>query len=202
MREARLSSPAARRNREPILQLLRDSFPAEGLVLEVASGSGEHIVHFARALPGLYWQPSDPSAEARASIRAHVADSGLSNILPPMELDATAPLRWPIERADAALCINMLHISPWTATLGLFEGAARVLPAGARLLIYGPYLEEGVETAASNLAFDASLKARDPEWGLRWRHEVEGAGLAHGLRPVARHALPANNLALLFQRTG
>lgn len=199
---SRLSSPAALRNRDAILDVLRGAFPAKGLVLEVASGSGEHVVHFASALPGLRWQPSDPSAEARASIAAHVADSGLSNIAPPIALDAAAPESWPIDRADAMLCINMVHISPWAATLGLLRGAGRLLRPGAPLLLYGPYRETGVETAPSNLAFDESLRARNPAWGLRWRHEVEEAAKANGLEPVSRHPLPANNLALLFRREG
>lgn len=199
---SRLSSPAALRNRDAILDVLRGAFPEQGLVLEVASGSGEHVAHFAQALPGLRWQPSDPSAEARVSIAAHAADSGLSNIAPPVALDAAAPESWPIGSADAMLCINMAHISPWAATLGLLRGAERLLPPGAPLLLYGPYLEAGVETVASNLAFDESLRARNPAWGLRWRHEVEKAARSNGLQPVSRHALPANNLALLFRREG
>ncbi len=202
MTGARLSSPAALRNREPILSVLRDAFPAKGLVLEIASGSGEHVVYFAAALPGLRWQPSDPSAAARASIAAHVADSGLPNIAPPILLDASSPDDWPLDGAEAMLCLNMVHISPWAATLGLLRGAGLLLAPGAPLLLYGPYLEDGVETAPSNLAFDASLKARNPAWGLRRREDVEAAAAANGLLPAGRHALPANNLALLFHRAG
>lgn len=196
-----LSSPAALRNRDAILDVLRPVFPQRGLALEVASGSGEHIVHFARALPDLLWQPSDPSADARASIAQHVAASHLGNIVAPIALDAAVPDCWPIARADALLCINMVHISPWAATLGLFRGAARLLPQKAPLLLYGPYLERGVPTAPSNREFDHSLKSRDPAWGLRWRHEVEAVALENGFAPVSRHALPANNLALLFRRS-
>ena len=169
-------------------------------MLEVASGSGEHVVHFARALPALRWQPSDPSAEARASIAAHVAGSGCTNIAAPLALDAASPGSWPVAAADAMLCINMVHISPWAATLGLLDGAGQLLPRGAPLLLYGPYLEQGVETAPSNLEFDESLKARNPAWGLRWRHDLEAAAASRGLEPAGRHALPANNLALLFRR--
>jgi hypothetical protein len=199
---SRMSSPAALRNRDAILEVLRPALPANGLVLEVASGSGEHVVHFASALPTLRWQPSDPSAEARASIAAHVAASGCANIAAPVALDAAAPESWPVRAADAILCINMVHISPWAATLGLLRGGARLLPNGAPLLIYGPYLERGHETAPSNLAFDDSLRARNPAWGLRWRHDLEAAAAASGLELAERHALPANNLALLFRRTG
>ncbi len=195
-----ISSPAALRNRDAILEVLRPTFPQRGLVLEVASGSGEHVVHFARALPALRWQPSDPSAEARASIAAHVAGSGCPNIAAPLALDAAPPGSWPVAAADAMLCINMVHISPWAATLGLLDGAGQLLPRGAPLLLYGPYLEQGVETTPSNLEFDESLKARNPAWGLRWRHDLEAAAASRGLEPAGRHALPANNLALLFRR--
>jgi hypothetical protein len=196
---AALSSPAALRNRGPILELLRTLLPERGLVLEIASGTGEHAVHFARGLPGLDWQPSDPSAEARASIAAHAADAGLPNLRPPLALDArTWP--WPLGGADAVLAVNLVHISPWEATLGLLAGAARVLPDGAPLLLYGPFLEEGVATAVSNLAFDADLRARDPRWGLRQRAAVEAAAVLEGFAPAGRFAMPANNLLLAFRR--
>lgn len=202
MTDPRLTSPAALRNRGPILDVLRQLLPARGLVLEVASGTGEHVVHFAQALPGLDWQPTDPAEQSLASIAAHVGDAGLPNVRPPIRLDATAPETWPVGRAQALLCINMVHISPWAATLGLFSGAAKCLPPEAPLVLYGPYLEAGVETAPSNLAFDADLRARNPDWGLRWRHEVEAVALAAGFQPGARHMLPANNLLLLFRRKG
>ena len=137
-----------------------------GTVLEVASGSGEHVVHFAATFPALGWQPSDPDPAGLVSIAAWCAEAGLANIAPPLALDASAG-EWPIDRADAILCINMVHISPWAATLGLLAGAARLLPTGAPLILYGPYVEPDVPTADSNLAFDASLRARDPAWGLR-----------------------------------
>ena len=194
------SSPAALRNRAPILALLRTMLPARGLVLELASGSGEHVVHFAEALPALDWQPSDLSAEALASIDARAAASGLGNIRPAIPLDATIPERWSLHAADAILAVNLLHNSPRAATVGLLQGAARLLPEGGPLILYGPYLEDGVDTAESNLAFDRDLKARNPAWGLRRREQVEALAAMHGLRPTERHALPANNLLLLFRR--
>ena len=197
--EARRTAPATQRNREPILEVLRPLLPETGLALEIASGTGEHVIHFARAFPLLRWQPSDPSADARASIAAWVAANGLVNVLPPRDIDAAAPA-WPIERADAVLCINMIHISPWEATEGLMRGAGRVLSAGQPLYLYGPYLRDEVETAPSNLAFDASLKARDRRWGLRRVEDMVSAAPAQGLafdRPVE---MPANKLSLLFRK--
>lgn len=192
------SAPATARNREPLLQVLRQHLPAQGLVLEIASGTGEHAVYFATALPALRWQPTDADAEARASIEAWRAASGLPNLLAPLPLDAAAPDTWPVARADAIICVNMVHISPWAATLGLMRGAGRLLPPGGRLFLYGPYLEGDVETAPSNIAFDESLKARNPEWGLRTREDVAAVAARHGLTLEARVAMPANNLVLVF----
>ena len=192
-------APAAGRNREPIAAVLTEELPATGLVLEVASGTGEHAVHFARTYPHLTWQPSDPDPAARDSIASWREDEGLGNLLPPLELNA-ADAVWPIERADAVLCINMAHISPLAATEGLVAGAARLLTPGAPLILYGPWLEAGVETAPSNLAFDADLKARCPEWGLRhiaWLDDVVGAA---GFRRTRRVAMPANNLTLVYRK--
>ena len=157
-------APATLRNREAILAVLREMLPASGLVMEVASGTGEHVRFFAEALPELEWQPSDPDPTALGSIAAWA--DGVPNIRAPLPIDAAAA-EWPIARADAILCINMVHISPWEATEGLLAGAARVLNEGAPLYLYGPYRRAGVPTAPSNEAFDASLKARDPAWGLR-----------------------------------
>ncbi len=157
-----LISPAVARNREPILAVLRRVLPQAGLVLEIASGTGEHAVHVAKALPHLTWQPSDRDAHSLASIAAHRAASGLSNVLPPLELDAASP-DWPVQRADALVAINMVHISPWRATQGLMKGAGRVLPSGGVLYLYGPYHENGGPTAPSNAAFDQDLKRRNPE---------------------------------------
>jgi SAM-dependent methyltransferase len=192
------SSPATARNREPILAVLRERLPASGLVLEVAAGAGEHAVWMARALPGLSWLPTD--REDLSSITAWRAAAGLPNLLEPRLLDAADPDRWPVAAADAVVCINMLHIAPWRAAEGLMAGAARVLPRGARLFLYGPYRESGVATAPSNAAFDADLKRRDPEWGLRDLEAVAELARAHGLALAERIAMPANNLVVMFER--
>ncbi|MEV5024048.1 DUF938 domain-containing protein [Sphingobium sp. LMA1-1-1.1] len=191
-------APATERNRDAILAVLRDELPSSGLVLEVASGSGQHVVHFAAALPALDWQPSDPDPAALVSIESWRQEVGLPNVRPPLRLDASAD--WPVERADAILCVNMVHISPWEATLGLMKGAGAVLPPGGLLYLYGPYLRENVETAPSNLAFDASLKARDPQWGLRRVEDVIAAAEGEGLVLRRLLEMPANNLSLIFRR--
>ncbi|OHT19041.1 DUF938 domain-containing protein [Edaphosphingomonas haloaromaticamans] len=196
----RRHAPATARNRDPILAVLRDVLPSAGLVLEVASGTGEHAVHFATALPGLVWQPSDPDPQARASIAGWAAEAGLANLRPPMALDATAT-DWPIDRADALVCINMVHISPWAATLGLFAGAARILPPGAPLVLYGPYFRAEVQTAPGNRAFDADLKARNPEWGLRDLAEIGAVAADAGFAREAVAEMPANNLTVVFRRS-
>ena len=192
-------APATERNREPILAVLREVLPARGLVLEVASGTGEHAVHFASALPDLLFQPSDPEPASIASIEAWRAEAGLANLLPPLALDASAP-EWPLDAADAILCINMVHISPWAATEGLMRGAGRLLGEGSPLILYGPYRRADVPTAPSNEAFDRSLKARDPEWGLRDLERVAAEAEANGLRFERFYEMPANNLTLLFRR--
>lgn len=196
--DAKRHAPATLRNRDAIVAVLAEWLPPAGTVLEVASGSGEHIVHFAAAFPHLDWQPSDPDPDALTSIAAWSAEAGLANLAPPLMLDAASP-DWPPARADALLCINMVHISPWAATPGLFAGAARLLPAGAPLILYGPYVEADVPTAESNLAFDASLRARNPEWGLRDTADVKAAATAAGFALTERRAMPANNLMLLFR---
>ncbi len=196
---AKRHAPATARNRDAIIQVLSDWLPDTGTVLEVASGSGEHIVQFAARFRTLNWQPSDPDPAALASIAAWSRESGLANILSPLELDAAAP-DWPVAQAAAILCINMVHISPWEATLGLLAGAARLLPTGAPLILYGPYLEADVDTAASNCAFDESLRARNPAWGLRDIADVQTAAVEAGLIFAERRAMPANNLMLLFRR--
>lgn len=196
--DLRLVAPAAARNRDPILDLLRDALSPAGVVLELASGSGEHIVHFARALPDLHWQPSDPSPEARASIAAWTSAEGLDNIAPPLALDAAE--EWPAVRADAILCINMIHISPWAATQGLMRGAGAILPPGGLLYLYGPYRRAGVPLEPSNAAFDADLRARNPAWGLRDLDNVSACAAEHGLRVEAVLPMPANNLSVLLRR--
>ncbi|MDT8759646.1 class I SAM-dependent methyltransferase [Sphingomonas psychrotolerans] len=194
---ARRHAPATARNREPIAEVLAAELPAEGLVLEIASGSGEHCAAFARRFAALQWQPSDPEDAARASI----ADwcEGLPNVLPPLAVDAAAEA-WPIPVTDAVLCINMVHISPWEATLGLMAGAGRLLAPGAPLILYGPYRQRDVPTAESNEAFDLSLKARDPRWGLRHVEDVSAAAAACGLVLQRIVNMPANNLSLVFRR--
>jgi hypothetical protein len=196
--DLRRHAPATGRNRDAILAVLRDALPSSGLVLEVASGSGEHNVYFADAFADLIWQPSDPDPAALASIAAWRADANLPNLRPPILLDASAD--WPIAQADAILCINMVHISPWAATLGLMKGAGALLPPGGLLYLYGPYLRDGVDTAPSNVSFDASLKARDPHWGLRRLEDVVAAAEAQGLVFERLIEMPANNLSLLFRK--
>lgn len=194
----RRSAPAALRNREPITKALREWLPASGLVLEIASGTGEHAVYFAGHLPGLVWQPSDIHAEALNSIRAWSEETALPNIREPLVVDASSP-DWPIDRADAVLSVNMVHISPWSSALGLIEGAARILPGGAPLILYGPWLKDDVSTEASNLAFDAELQRRDSRWGLR-RVEDFAAAAGERFELVETRAMPANNLMLLLRR--
>ncbi|MCX8474703.1 MAG: DUF938 domain-containing protein [Sphingomonas sp.] len=193
----RRHAPATLRNREPIAAVLADELPASGLALEVASGSGEHCAFFAERFPALQWQPSDPDADALASIADWCAD--LPNVLPPLTLDA-AEETWPIGAADAILCINMVHISPWEATLGLMAGAGRLLAPDAPLFLYGPYRQRGVPTAESNEAFDMSLKTRNPAWGLRHVEDVSAAAVARGLTLDRIVAMPASNLSLVFRR--
>jgi len=196
----KLSAPAAIRNREPIAAVLAEWLPPTGLILEVASGSGEHAVFFAHVFPRLDWQPTDPDPAAVSSIEAWRADSGLANLREPAILDATAST-WPVERAEAVLNINMVHISPWKAALGLLDGAAQVLSPSGRLILCGPWIVDGIDTAPSNLAFDADLKRRNPAWGLRrvedFAHEAE----ARGLMLSDQRAMPANNRMLLFRRS-
>ena len=195
-----LASPAAARNAGPILKVLKAHMPQTGRVLEIAAGSGEHAVAFAGAMPGLDWTPSDPSPEARASIAAWAAAADLPNLRPPLALDVLDPATWPTEPLQAVVCINMIHISPWAATEGLMALAGRRLATGGLLVLYGPYREAEVPLAPSNAAFDDSLKARDPVWGLRDRETVTVAAKAEGLALTRRIAMPANNLMLLFRR--
>jgi SAM-dependent methyltransferase len=194
-------APATRRNRDPILEVLKAHAPATGSALEIAAGTGEHALCFARALPGLEWRPTDPSAEARASIAAWRDAYGPPNLLAPLALDAAEPEAWPVEAADLIVAINLIHIAPWAAAEGLFAGAGRILPPGGTLILYGPYLEAEVETAPSNLAFDLDLKARDPAWGLRDLAEVTVLAARNGLTRTARIAMPANNLSLVFRKS-
>jgi SAM-dependent methyltransferase len=192
-------SPAVARNRDPILAALRPFLPAHGTVLEIASGTGEHAAYFATHLPHLTWQPSDVDPEALAGIEAHRAAANAPNLRAPIALDVTAPV-WPVTRADAVVSINMIHISPWASAQGLMAGAAQLLAAGGVLYLYGPFKENGVHTAPSNTAFDESLRARDPRWGVRDVGDVRALADSHGFDFIERVAMPANNLSLVFRR--
>ena len=199
MTDHRRSAPHVARNAGPIAEVLAQILPAQGLVLELASGTGEHVLHFAQEFPRLLWQPSDPEPASLRSIEAWRGDSGLFNLLPAISLDARAA-EWPVPAADAILCINMIHISPWSATVGLMRGAGRLLGEGAPLYLYGPYRQGGVETAPSNEAFDESLRERDPEWGLRELEAVEEEAGKQGLRLDRVVEMPANNLSVIFRK--
>lgn len=193
-------APAVARNRAPILAALRDVLPHSGLVLEIASGTGEHAAYFAQHLPHLIWQPSDQPGRSPDSMLAHRAAAATPNLRIPLALDAAAP-DWPIAGADAIVAINMIHIAPWAATLGLMAGAGRLLPPGGPLVLYGPFREPDIAIAASNAAFDADLRRQDPAWGLRSREHVAAAARASGLSMTRRIAMPANNLVLVFTRS-
>jgi hypothetical protein len=194
------SSPSTARNRGPILEVLKRCLPAQGLVLEIAAGAGEHALYNAAALPALQWRPTDPSPDALTSIAAWRDHAGTPNLLAPLALDAARPDTWPVAAADAVVNINMIHISPWAATQGLMAGSGRLLPVGGVLFLYGPYIEPDVETAPSNLEFDQSLRRRSPEWGIRNLEDVTNLGATNGLVLAERVAMPANNLSLVFRK--
>ncbi|MEO0700465.1 MAG: DUF938 domain-containing protein, partial [Pseudomonadota bacterium] len=192
-------APATLRNRDVILEVLRTQFPASGTVLEIAAGSGEHAVFLAQNLPNLDWQATDPAPDALESISAYREDARLPNLKAPLELDATTP-NWPIAQAAAIVCINMVHISPWMATEGAFAGAARILSRpDAPLLFYGPYFEHDVEPAPSNVQFDAGLRERNPDWGIRRAEDMDRLASEHGFARSARYEMPANNLTLVYR---
>ncbi|MBE9112711.1 DUF938 domain-containing protein [Nodosilinea sp. LEGE 07298] len=215
--DARRYAPATERNREPILAVLQRVLPSTGTVLEISSGTGEHAVFFAPRLAPRQWLPSDLDPFARDSIVAWQAAAPADNLHPPLALDAAAPL-WPIESENlqdalpgldlqrypitALVNINMIHISPWAACLGLLAGAGRILPPGGILYLYGPYQQNGQHTAPSNAAFDASLQAQNPEWGVRDLEAVVDAAKAHELALVETLAMPANNLSVVFRAIG
>ncbi|WP_395645825.1 DUF938 domain-containing protein [Terricaulis sp.] len=203
MTDARQYSPSTARNRAPILAVLQRVLPPKARVLEIASGSGEHGAFVAAALPEVVWQPSDPDAAARASIAAWIAAEGLANLLAPLALDVRAP-DWGVadESTDALVCINMIHISPWAATEALMSGAGRAVRHRGVLFTYGPYMRGGAHTAASNQAFDASLKARDPSWGVRDIADVQREAEKHGFTLNEIVEMPANNLSLVFVKAG
>ena len=196
--EAKRHAPATARNRDAIADMLSGILPASGTILEIASGTGEHIVHFAGAFPHLLWQPSDHDVLGLESISAWSAEAGLPNLLPPVLIDASAP-DWPVARADALLCINMVHISPWAATAGLLRNAVRVLGPSEPLCIYGPFRQRDVPLAESNAAFDASLRQQNPEWGLRSVEDINQTASENGLRLDQIVEMPANNLLLVFR---
>ncbi|MGB5220944.1 MAG: DUF938 domain-containing protein [Polyangiales bacterium] len=192
-------APAAERNREPILEVLRRVLPASGTVLEIASGTGQHAVFFSERLPQLRWQPSDPAADALRSIRAWVSEEARENLLAPIDLDVRSK-PWPVARADAMLCINMIHVSPWEASEALFEGAQRLLSADAPLVTYGPYRVHGEHTAPSNAAFDQSLRSRNPRWGVRDIDELSELATRTDFTLEESVLMPANNMTLVWRR--
>ena len=199
--DGRWQAGPAERNKAAILEVLQRVLPRAGLVLEIASGTGQHVVHFAAALPALIWQPSDADPEFRASVALWIRHEGLSNVREPLALDVRE-LPWPAARADAVVCINMIHVAPWAATAALFRGAAPILPAGGIVYLSGPYRRFGRHTAPSNEEFDAQLRAQDPEWGLRDVEDVERAARAEGIELAETIAMPSNNFSLVFRKAG
>jgi SAM-dependent methyltransferase len=197
--DPRLYHAHVARNRAPILDVLKRVLPPAGLVVEVASGSGEHAVFFAKALPALSWLPTDPDAGALASIAAHHAAAAAPNLLAPLRLDVTAE-RWPLARADAVVCNNMIHIAPWAASEGLIAGASRLLPAGGVLYLYGPYRIGGRHVAPSNREFDTWLRGQNAAWGIRDLADVTDLAARHGFTLAETVPMPANNLSVIFRR--
>lgn len=196
------TSPAAERNKGPILAALQRLLPERGRLLEIAAGTGQHAVHMAAALPQWQWQPTDPAAQSLGWIAQHIAAQPLPNLQPPLQLDVLAA-PWPLPgdaRFDAVFCANMLHIAPWACCAALMRGAAQVLQPGGLLITYGPYFVQGEPPAQGNTDFDADLRGRNPAWGIRWLHDVQAEAGTAGLRLVERLAMPANNLLLVFQR--
>lgn len=197
--DLRRSSPAAMRNRGPILEVLRSILPGSGMVLEVASGTGEHVVYFANHFPSLEWQPTDPSSAARASISAWIAAEALTNILPPLDIDVTHRA-WKAGRASAIVAINLLHISPWGATIGLLRGASKILPLGGPLYLYGPFRRQDRPFEPSNQAFDDDLRSRDPNWGIRGLEDVIQLAVQFDLALDRLVEMPSNNMSVIFRR--
>lgn len=195
--EAKRYAPATERNRDAITNVLKTVLPDHGMVVEIASGTGEHVVHFAAKFPDLIWQPTDPDPLALASISAWRADAGLGNVLSPVQLDASSD--WNMGQPEAIVCINMVHISPWSATLGLLRNAGRLLSSRGVLYIYGPFRRKAHQTSPGNEEFDSNLKARNPLWGLRYVEEVADAAYIHGLQLTDIIEMPANNLSLVFR---
>ncbi|VWX58716.1 DUF938 domain-containing protein [Sphingorhabdus sp. 109] len=194
-------APATLRNRDAIVAVLRDILPERGLILEIASGTGEHAVYFGRAFPGLTFQPSDPDPACCQSITAWTEREGSSNILPPLQLDAQAP-QWDVQNVAAILCINMVHISPWESSIGLFDKAGKLLAPGAPFYLYGPYLRDDIETAPGNLAFERSLKSRNLRWGLRDVADMDALAARNGFTRESLVEMPANNISLVYRKQG
>lgn len=193
-------SDSSERNKQPILDVLLDVLPRQGTVLEIASGTGQHAVHFAANLPGVTWQPSDIDPELRSSVAAWRADSALANLQAPIHLDVTAD-PWPLSSADAIVCSNMIHIAPWECCTGLLDGAGRILPEGGILFMYGPYKIGGKHIAPTNEQFDASLRARDSTWGIRNLDDVALEARRRGLHLIKTVKMPANNLSVIYRKT-
>ena len=199
MTDHRQYAPATVRNRDFILDVLRDVLPTTGVILEIASGSGEHVIHFARNLPSLVFQPSDPEPDALLSVAAWMKAAEVTNVRAPIVLDASRS-PWPIASADGIICINMVHISPWDASVGLIRGAAAILPPGSPLYLYGPYKRKGFATAPSNEAFDRNLRDRNPIWGLRDLEAIAAIAQSAGFSIPDIKEMPANNLSIVFRR--
>ena len=201
MPDSRETAPSAERNKQPILNVLRRVLPPAGVVLEIGSGTGQHVAHFARALPALAFQPSELDESRHASINGWIRHEKLANVRAPLAFDVTR-LPWPLRSADAIVCINMIHISPWEATVALMRGAGEILPAGGVLVTYGPYRREGRHTTPTNETFDASLKARDPRWGVRDIESVTAMANQAGLELAETVAMPVNNFILVYRKKG
>lgn len=193
-------APATLRNRAAITEVLKEVLPSSGTVLELASGSGEHIVHFAQAFPDIAFVPSDHDESALSSIIAWTREAGVGNVAPPLTIDCTSSDRWPVAGLNAIICINMIHIAPWEAAIGLFRGGAAVLNQGAPLYLYGPFFEQDVETADSNRAFNSNLKEINGAFGIRWLSEVDNLAKTYGFVREHRVAMPANNLSLIYRK--
>ncbi len=197
--DGRLRSPSAKRNKRPILTVLERVLPKTGLVLEIASGTGEHVVHFAQALKGLSWQPSEPDTDCHRSISAWLATKDLANVRRPLDLDVRK-LPWPVPTLDAIVCINLIHIAPWAVTKALLSGAKLALGDAGTLYLYGPYALQGRHTAPSNEAFSCALRAQNPEWGVRDLEEVTRIADGEGFELAETIEMPANNLSVLFRK--
>jgi hypothetical protein len=195
----RLFSPSGERNKGPISEVLSQVLPDRGVVLEVGSGTGQHVVQFARAMPNLIWQPSERDADCLRSIRAWLSVEAVSNVRPPLDLDVHV-LPWPVDSAAALVCINMLHIAPWPAAQALFSGGKSLLSGGGLLCLYGPFKRDGRHTAPSNKDFDALLRRQDPEWGVRDMAEVSGLADVAGFDLLQMHEMPSNNLTIVFRK--